>query len=109
MSIQLPSIIAAYFDADQGGSAERVAQCFMATAVVTDEGQTHAGRDAIRKWKAEASRKYSYTASPRAIASAGERAVVTGHVVGDFPGSPVDLRYVFRLEGDAIAALEIKL
>ncbi|AVO44169.1 nuclear transport factor 2 family protein [Phreatobacter cathodiphilus] len=108
MTIQLPPIIATYFDADRSGSAERVAHCFTATAVVTDEGRTHAGRDAIRQWKDEASRAYTYTASPRSIASAGDLVVVTSHVAGDFPGSPVDLNYVFRLEGDAIAALEIK-
>jgi hypothetical protein len=28
-------------------------------------------------------------------------------VTGDFPGSPVDLRYRFRLEGGLIASLEI--
>jgi hypothetical protein len=32
---------------------------------------------------------------------------VTSHVVGDFPGSPVNLRYFFVLEGDKIASLEI--
>ena len=28
-------------------------------------------------------------------------------VVGNFPGSPVDLRFFFKLEGDKIASLEI--
>jgi hypothetical protein len=34
---------------------------------------------------------------------------VTSHLVGDFPGSPVDLRYFFVLDGDKIASLEISL
>jgi hypothetical protein len=33
--------------------------------------------------------------------------VVTSHLVGNFPGSPVDLRYFFKLEGDKIASLKI--
>jgi len=33
--------------------------------------------------------------------------VVTSRLTGNFPGSPVDLRYFFRLEGDKIASLEI--
>ena len=37
----------------------------------------------------------------------GDRKVVTGHVAGNFPGSPVDLRYFFRLTGEKIAELEI--
>jgi hypothetical protein len=32
---------------------------------------------------------------------------VTGHVSGNFPGSPVDLRYAFVLDGERIARLEI--
>ena len=32
---------------------------------------------------------------------------VTARVTGDFPGSPVDLRYRFTLEGATIARLEI--
>ena len=35
------------------------------------------------------------------------RGVVTGRVSGNFPGSPVDLRYVFTLEDGKIARLEI--
>lgn len=35
------------------------------------------------------------------------RIVVTAHLVGDFPGSPTDLRYFFVLEDDKIADLEI--
>jgi len=29
-------------------------------------------------------------------------------VAGDFPGSPVELQHVFRLEGGQIASLEIR-
>ena len=34
--------------------------------------------------------------------------VVICRLKGDFPGSPVDLRYVFELAGDKISSLEIK-
>jgi hypothetical protein len=30
-----------------------------------------------------------------------------GHLVGNFPGGPVDLRFFFTLAGDKIASLEI--
>jgi len=35
------------------------------------------------------------------------KTVVTSHLVGNFPGSPVDLRFFFGLEGDKISSLEI--
>ncbi|MGV3512203.1 MAG: nuclear transport factor 2 family protein [Novosphingobium sp.] len=107
MSIELPTPVAAYFAADKTKSAELVASCFTPSAVVTDEGRDFAGRDAIRAWKATASKTYSYTVEPRSIVKDSGMLIVTGHLEGDFPGSPVDLRYIFTLEGEKIAALEI--
>jgi len=37
----------------------------------------------------------------------GDVTIVTSRVIGSLPGSPVDLRYAFRLEPGGIAALEI--
>lgn len=37
----------------------------------------------------------------------GDVTIVTSRVIGSLPGSPVDLRYAFRLERGGIAALEI--
>lgn len=106
MPLDLPSPVAAYFAADRH-DGEAVARCFSADGVVTDEGRRHAGRAAITRWKAEAASKYSYTSTPIACVREGARTVVTARVAGNFPGSPVDLRYVFTLAGDEIAALRI--
>lgn len=106
MPLDLPAPIAAYFAADKE-AADTVAKCFTEAAVVKDEGHAHTGRAAITAWKAAASAKYTYTSEPVAIERKDGKTVVTSHVVGDFPGSPVDLRYVFILTGDRIAALEI--
>lgn len=108
MPITLPGPVAAYFAADQN-NGDAVAQCFTENAVVIDERRTHAGRDAIRRWKAEASAKFSYTTDPFAVSDEDGQTVVTAHVSGDFPGSSVDLRYAFVLEGGKIARLEITL
>jgi hypothetical protein len=94
MAVDLPSAIADYFAADKGQIAEPVSLCFTEDAIV-------------RRWKARSSRKYTYTVEPFMIGSEDNRIVVTSHLAGDFPGSPLDLRYVFVLEGEKIAALEI--
>ncbi|BAL73778.1 nuclear transport factor 2 family protein [Bradyrhizobium cosmicum] len=106
MSVTLPQPIAAYFAADRTERAS-IADCFTEGAVVKDEGNTHTGREAIRRWKAEASTKYTYVSEPFAVVEDTERTIVTSRVTGNFPGSPVDLRYSFILEGDKIAHLEI--
>src|SRR5262245_38366974 len=106
MTLNLPKPITAYFDADRGNS-EAVAQCFTENAVVKDEGHTYRGRAAIKKWKADASAKYQYTCEPFACEVKDGKLVVTARLTGNFPGSPVDLRFFFELEGDKIASLEI--
>lgn len=108
MALALPKPIADYFAADATDGAA-VAKCFTADAVVVDEKKTYTGRDAIAAWKSEASAKYEYVADPVTINDQGDRVIVTAHLTGNFPGSPVDLRYAFTLSGDAIARLEIVL
>jgi SnoaL-like domain len=106
VSLALSEPIAAYFAADKN-DGESVARYFTEQAVVTDEGHTHIGRAAIVAWKTAASAKYHYTSEPIAVADQDGKTVVTAHLVGDFPGSPVDLSYLFALDGDKIASLEI--
>ncbi|BCH05053.1 polyketide cyclase (plasmid) [Mesorhizobium sp. 131-2-5] len=106
--IDLPKPISAYFQADTS-DGDAVAACFTENAIVKDEGNTYSGRETIRRWKTDSSAKYTYTVEPFAIATEGDKTVVTSHLVGNFPGSPVDLRYFFVFEGDKIAELEIIL
>lgn len=106
MTLDLPNPIATYFTADKGDS-EAVAQCFVDNAVVKDEGHTYHGRAAIKQWKAAVSVKYQYTIEPFACEQKDGKFVVTGRITGDFPGSPVVLRFFFGLEGDRIASLEV--
>ena len=108
MAIDLPHIIARYFAADAEPGSDAVMECFAQDAVVRDERKTYTGIADIRAWKEGAARAFSYTTEPFAIGSEGDRIVVTSHLVGNFPGSPVDLRYLFVLGGGKIAELEIK-
>lgn len=107
MPLALPDPISAYFAAD-AAEGSSIAACFTIDAVVIDENETHHGREAISRWRAEASARYRYLAEPIAITADGDKQVVTAHLTGDFPGSPVDLRYAFTLAGDEIARLEIR-
>ena len=104
--LTLPEPIAAYFAADRQ-DAPAVARCFTSEGRVLDEGKVHTGHAAIEAWKAESSSRYTYTATPHTLETQGRTCVVTAHVVGSFPGSPVDLRYRFTLERGKVASLEI--
>ena len=106
MTLDLPRSVANYFAADRSDS-ETVSQCFTENAVVKDEGRTFKGRATIKQWKAAASAKYQYTSEPFLCERRGGQVVVTSRLTGNFPGSPVNLRFFFRLEGDQIESLEI--
>lgn len=107
MTIKLPPAIANYFAADASAGARALASCFSPDAVVIDEGNSYQGHEAIEQWIAGASQKYTYTVEPFSVVEDNGHITVTSHLVGNFPGSPVDLRYDFVLEGDRIARLKI--
>jgi hypothetical protein len=74
---------------------------------VKDEGQTHVGLAAIRRWKDDTSARFSYRSEPFSWEQNDDITVVTSRLTGDFPGSPVDLRFLFQLAQGKIASLEI--
>ena len=106
-NLNLPEPIAAYFDADKR-DGEAVARCFTSQGVVEDEGQTHSGPAAIKAWKTAAAARYSYTSEPLAVEQKDGRYIVMSRLTGNFPGSPVNLRFSFRLERGKIVSLQIQ-
>lgn len=104
-TLKLPEPMAAYFASQHNPAA--LAHCFMPQAVMKDDGHTYTGIHAIQDFMAEASAKYSATTVPFALAREDGFEVVRAKVTGNFPGSPIDLSYHFRLERGLIASLEI--
>ena len=105
--LPLPEPLAAFFAA-QGQAPGALAGCFTADGVVQDEGQTYQGREAIAAWHARARTQTSFVSTPHTLERQGAAdVIVTSRVEGNFPGSPVDLRYRFRMAGGLIAALEV--
>jgi hypothetical protein len=104
--LDLPEPVAAYFAADDlDGKA--VARCFTQNAIVKDEGRTYTGLASIERWRSEVAAKYTYASEPLALEQKDGIVIVTSRLTGNFPGSPVDLRFFFRLVHDKIASLEI--
>lgn len=107
-SLTLPEPIAAYFVADTQGP-DQVAQCFTPKAVVKDNDDVFTGRDEIRAWKAEADAKYTCTTKPFSLESVEGIHAVQAHVSGNFKGTPLDMKFTFRLERGLIANMEISV
>jgi len=108
MPLNLPGPIAEYFTAEKARDALALARCFVDDGVVRDEGGTFSGTTAIRDWSAAAGKKFHDTVEPLSVIYRDGVTIVAGRVAGDFPGSPVTLDHVFRLDGDKISSLEIR-
>ena len=108
MTLSLPEPIANYFAADMAGDASALAQCFTADGAIQDEGGTFTGTAAIQQWNTQAKAKYHYSVEPLSVSARDSDVVVIGRVAGDFPGSPITLRYLFRVAGNKIVSLEIR-
>jgi hypothetical protein len=108
MPISLPKPVAVYFAAEKAGDANALARCFTNDGVVRDEGGTFTGKAAIERWNADARAKYHHTVVPVGATESDGVIVVLARVAGDFPGSPVELKHMFTLDGEAIASLEIR-
>ena len=100
-------IAGTYPNALDKGDFDTYAALYTEDGELTLQGNTVKGRAAIKQWKADASTKYQYTCEPFACERKDGKVVVTSRLTGNFPGSPVNLRFFFALEGDKIASLEI--
>jgi len=108
VSVDLPTPIARYIAAENRGDTEALDKCFTEDAVVRDEGQTIEGLAAIKQWKTETRKKYQHTIEPLASVEKDGKTIATNRLTGNFPGSPIELEFVFTLKGNKIMALEIR-
>lgn len=104
----LPKVVTRYLDAHRVRDADVAIAAFTPDATVVDDGCTYAGHDAIREFLTKAAAEFTFTSTLIAVEQPGERLwVAVHHVAGDFPGSPIDLRYTFTLQEGLIASLVI--
>jgi hypothetical protein len=98
MSVQLPAVVARYFAGSNAHDADACAACFASDAVVMDERRERIGIAEIRAWKQETIDKYHMHADVRDVTAEDQRADCSHRTrLGNFNGSPVDLRFGFRL------------
>ncbi len=103
----LPAVVTRYFEAANRFDACGAADCFTANAAVHDESQDYLGRDDIRYWVRETSRKYRPGFTVMRASVFGDDVTLSVAVSGQFPGSPVTLDYMLRLRAGKILLLTI--
>lgn len=109
MTLTLPLPLADYFTASNRHDIDAMLAPFMLDAIVKDEGETHRGTEAIRRWMQSTTDKYHAKVALKEASVTANAWRIAGVVSGDFPGSPITLHYNFMLDGNRIAKLEIGL
>jgi ketosteroid isomerase-like protein len=108
MTTEVPHAIDRYWKAADEGDIDALVATFTHDATVFDEGETHTGVEAIRRWRLDVASKYTYTAEVLGVDHDSDGAyLVQTRLTGDFPGGVAELRHRFVLRGDRIAKLSI--
>ncbi|WP_017905549.1 nuclear transport factor 2 family protein [Pseudomonas asplenii] len=104
----LAPAIEAYITAANARDTSMIEDFFAVDANVFDEGRHQVGTLEIARWMDETGRKYRPRVEVLDVAQRTGKVLVRKLVSGSFPGSPVELRYTFRLnEQGKIARLDI--
>ncbi|MCS3532121.1 nuclear transport factor 2 family protein [Chryseobacterium sp. JUb7] len=103
--MNLPKPISELVKAQSSFNSHAYANCFSETAVVLDEGKTHNGKTAIEYWIDTANREYNAIMKP--LEYNHEENILSAEISGTFPGSPVILKYHFKLNNGLIESLKI--
>ena len=93
-----------YFDLMEGSDKSLVIEVFAPHAVVLDNGHRYAGRDEILGWLTGPASEFTTTSTWLSASRADDTASAVIEIAGDFPGSPVALRY--RFTADASGQLD---
>jgi len=108
MALDAPEQVVAYLAAEDAKDADALSRCFTEEGIVHDDGRDYRGRNSVRQWKQEVDAKYRYVLQAVNAQTFGDKVTVRVQLTGEFPGSPVELRYIFKLSNDKIASLEIR-
>ncbi|MCH7335757.1 nuclear transport factor 2 family protein [Acinetobacter sp. NIPH 2699] len=103
----IPEVVSAYFDADQAHDIEALNQIFSDVATVEDENIQHNGIVEIRTWWFAVKEKYQHFLKPLEVSNTDHISTVLTQVSGNFPNSPVTLKFQFTLENGKVVKLRI--
>lgn len=101
----LPNIISELVKAQNEFDSATYANCFTENAEVFDEGKTHNGKAEIENWIDKANKEYNATMKP--LDYNENENILSAETSGNFPGSPIVLKYHFQLSDGYIQSLKI--
>ncbi|SCX83149.1 MULTISPECIES: nuclear transport factor 2 family protein [unclassified Pseudomonas] len=106
----LAPAIAGYIAAANARDSSAVTRFFAEDANVFDEGQHRVGSQAIAQWMEDTAQRFQPRVEVLNVQQRTGKVLVQNLISGTFPGSPLELRYTFRLdEQGKISRLDISI
>ena len=105
--MNLPKVVAELVKTQNNFDSVAYANCFSETAVVFDEGKTHNGRKEIERWIADSNERYNATIKPVGFEEKENESLLKAETSGNFPGSPIVLRYHLEIVDELIQSLKV--
>lgn len=103
--MNLPNIISELVKAQNVFDSEAYANCFTENAQVFDEGKTHNGKAEIEQWIDKSNKDYRATMEP--VAYDEKENILSAKISGSFPGSPLVLKFHFKIDEGKIQHLQV--
>ena len=106
--MNLPETIQKLVDAQNRHDSDAFTANFSNEAVVYDEGEIHTGLEQIRQWNEKTGERYNTHMSPLEIIDSKDGdVVVVMNISGTFEGSPIHLKFNFKIDNGLITSLKI--
>jgi hypothetical protein len=103
--MQLPNIISELVKTQNEFDSAAYANCFAEDAQVFDEGKTHNGKAEIEKWIDKSNTDYKATMEP--VDYDEKEDILSAKIAGSFPGSPLTLKFHFKIADGKIQNLKV--
>lgn len=103
--MNLPKVIEELVKTQNEFDSAAYANCFAEDAQVFDEGKTHNGKAEIEKWIDKSNKDYKATMEP--VDYDEKEDILLAKIAGSFPGSPLTLKFHFKIADGKIKNLKV--
>ena len=102
---KLPNIISELVKTQNEFDSAAYADLFAENAQVFDEGKTHNGKAEIAQWIDKSNKDYKATMEP--VDYDEKEDILSAKIAGLFPGSPLELKFHFKIADGKIQNLKV--
>ncbi|MES2425343.1 MAG: nuclear transport factor 2 family protein [Bacteroidota bacterium] len=104
---KLPAAIRQMLDGQAAFDTMAFTAAFAVNAIVNDENQVYHGRKEIRQWNETSNAKYQTCFEVLDYIKMNDEHILTIRMSGNFPGSPLAVKFHITVNDDLIVLLKI--